>query len=101
MQNQGFTKHEATTVTRDFIPNYSKVRLYNPFAIREDDDLPGMSREDILFKDITSNGITVNQKENLEMSLPLKPSAEIPHNKWDANHNCIPIFVGCIPIFSI
>ena len=73
--------YQPTIVSRRFTPDYSKLKLESPFQTRDDDDLTGMSQEDIQFLDIISNGIIVNEKGNLQMPLPLKPNAEIPNNK--------------------
>ena len=72
---------QPITMRRRFVPDYSANSLGDPFETREDDDLPAMSQEDILFMDIISNGIEINDKGNLEMPLPLKPGAPIPNNR--------------------
>ena len=71
----------SVNLYRKFIPNYSRKILESPFELRDDDDIPGMSQENVNFMDIISNGITVNSKGNLEMPLPLKPTARLPDNR--------------------
>ena len=85
-------EYAPTAMTKTFVPPYAKEGLQSPFDIKPDDDIAGMSQEDISFMDIISNGITVNEKGNLEMPLPLKLNAEIPDNKWSVfgrTKNCL------------
>ena len=72
---------EPNNAFRRFVPSYSRIPLSSPFEVRNDDDMKGISQDNILFNDIVSNSICVNEKGNIEMALAIKPNAEIPDNR--------------------
>ena len=76
------TSGKLCTMQRRFVPQYNKEKLTCPFETRDDDDLPAMSQENIVFYDILKESIGVNEAGNIQMDLPIKPNAEIPKNKW-------------------
>ena len=71
----------SCNLKRSFIPNYSKKELETPFETREDDEMKGYSQENLLFMDIISEGVTINEKGHIEMPLPMRPGAEVPNNR--------------------
>ena len=68
-------------VKRSFVPNYNKIELKTPFEEREDDEMKGYSQENLLFMDVISEGVTINDKGHIEMPVPMRPDAEVPHNR--------------------
>ena len=71
----------SSNLRRSFTPNYSKVALKTPFETREDDELKGYSQENLLFMDIINEGVTINEKGNIQMPIPMRPGAEVPKNR--------------------
>ena len=61
-------------------------RKFDVFLQREDDDLPGTSREDSQFSGIMKRETTVNKGGNLQLPVPLKKDAVLPNNKGAVFH---------------
>ena len=51
------------------------------FAERPDDELPGLSSNDREFNRIVSDGVRINENNDIEIPLPVKTDVKLPENK--------------------
>ena len=79
-------EYAPTTMTRSFVPNYAKAKFETPFDVRSDDDLTAMSQENTKFMDVVTNSVTVNEKGNIQMAIPLRSDAQLPDNRLAVYH---------------
>ena len=75
---------DSISAQRLFTPKVLSVdsKMKSPFEVSPDDDLPGYSQEDTnKFLKLMEERVTLNEKGNIQLPLPIREGARFPENK--------------------